>query len=283
MNGEGDGTRVGRDAHTDPELRQHEGPPLIQERRGPVLWLTLNRPHRLNAVSLELYQHLSRAMAELEKDDEVRVVALTGSGRAFSVGADLKSHGEAEPGPEERRRYVTAGQEANRRVQTAPVPVVAAVNGHAVGAGLELALSADLVVVAQRAKLRFPEVGLGTSVGGGVTYTLPERVGAARARELLLLGRFFSGKEAEDMGMALAAVDTHEVVSHAEAVAQELAAKAPISLRWVRHLLRGASFGNREEALAAEAEALLDCMSTTDWKEGIRAFHEGRTPHFLGG
>lgn len=260
-----------------------QGPPLLQERRGAVHLLTLNRPHRLNAVSPGLYRSLDRALRDLARDPDVRAVVVTGAGRAFCVGADLKAHGEREPDDAFRRRYVFLAQKVNLRLQRLPVPVVAAVNGHAIGAGLELALSTDLMVVAGEAKLRLPEVALGTLFGGGVSYTLPARVGTTRARELLLLSRFVTGDEAAGMGLANRALPADQVLSGALDWARELAdGAAPTSLRLARELLREAPHRSVEATLRAEGEGLLACMGTEDWEEGVRAFHEKRAPDYRG-
>jgi len=256
--------------------------PVLSRRDGPILTLTLNRPDRLNAVSLPLYERLLDELDSVEEGDGVRVVVLTGAGRAFCVGADLKAHGEGRAAEEVRRTYVRTAQEVNRRIQTLAVPVVAAVNGHAIGAGLELSLSADVAVVAERAKLRLPEVALGTFVGGGLTYRLVERVGDMKARELVMFGRFFRGEDAADMGLLNEAAPTGEVMARARELAGELAARAPISMRLAKELLHRAPRMERAEALEAEARALLRCMETEDWEEGIRAFEEDRPPRFQG-
>lgn len=258
------------------------GPPVLEERRGSCLILTLNRPARLNAVALPLYEALADAVAAAEEDGDVRAVVVTGAGRGFSVGADLQAYAEAAPSADDRRRYVAAGQRANRALQRTPLPVVAAVNGHAIGAGLELALSADLVVVSSDAKLRFPEAALGTFVGGGVTWTLPRRVGLARARELLLLGRFFTPDEALRMGLANEVVPPEVVLPRALELAGELAARAPRSVRLLKDLLRLSFHAGPDRLLEVERDALLECMDTGDWREGIRAFQEGREPRFTG-
>lgn len=244
--------------------------------------LTLNRPERLNAVTLALYQGLRAALRALAREPGIRPVVITGAGRAFCVGADLRAHGEAEPDANQRRVYVRAAQRANLEVQRYPWPVIAAVNGHAVGAGLELALSSDLIVMAREAKLRLPEVSLGTFLGGGVTWTLPGRVGEARARELIFLGRFFSGEEAGAMGLANEVHPSEGVLDRALDLADELARQAPISLRAAKDLLRRAPHRSPRSALLAEEKALLRCMETEDWREGIRAFHEKRPPSFQG-
>ena len=258
------------------------GSVLLVERRGAVTVLTLNRPDRLNAVTLELYRELGVVLASLAREPGARPVVLTGAGRAFCVGADLRAHGEAEPDAAHRRRYVRAAQRANRAIQRYPWPVVAAVNGHAIGAGLELALSSDLIVMAGEARLRLPEVSLGTFLGGGVTYTLPALVGQARARELILLGRFFSAEEALSMGMANEVLPSPRVLERGVELAEALAAQAPIPLREAKRLLRTAPRRSHREAMAAEERVLLRCMQTDDWAEGIRAFHEKRPPSFHG-
>lgn len=247
-----------------------------------MLVLTLHRPDRLNAVSLPMYAALLAELAAAEEDREVRCVVLTGAGRAFCVGADLKAHGEGPPTGEERRRYVRTAQRVNHRIQTGPKPVIAAVNGHAIGGGLELALSSDFMVVAEEAKLRFPEISLGTFVGGGTVYTLAERVGTLKARELVYLGDFFGGREAADMGVAYRAVPTDEVLPAAMALAGRLAEKAPIPLAWAKRLIGPAGTMPRRRALRLEARALERIFETRDWREGLDAFHEKRTPRYTG-
>ncbi|HXV85561.1 MAG TPA: enoyl-CoA hydratase/isomerase family protein [Gemmatimonadales bacterium] len=256
--------------------------PVLVERDGPLAWLRLNRPDRLNAVSLELYRALTAALGRAGKDRDVRVVILIGTGRAFCVGADLKAHATREAAAQWRARYLRAAQQAALALQTCPKPVVAAVNGHAIGAGLELALSCDLIVLAEQAKLRFPEVALGTFVGGGVTYTLAERIGGTRARELLMLGDFFSPARALEIGFANAVVPAEQVPVHARAMAEQLARNAPVSLSHLKELLHRAPLLDRRTALAQELKALAACMDTRDWAEGVRAFAEKRPPQFVG-
>jgi enoyl-CoA hydratase len=255
---------------------------LQRERRGAVLLLTLSRPERLNAVSPGLYRALDDALEAAAGDPTLRALVLTGAGRAFSVGADLVAHGNAPPTGDERRAYVAAAQRVNARIQTLPVPVVAAVNGHAVGAGLELALSCDLVVVAREAKLRLPEASLGTFVGGGVTYTLARRVGELRARELLMLCPFVRGEDAVALGLANRVADAVDVLPTALDLAAELARRAPQSIRRLKALLHESGTVPPSEMLRREGDALLACMETRDWAEGIAAYHEKREPRFTG-
>lgn len=263
-------------AHPTPE------PVLLVDRRADVLLITLHRPQRLNAVSRELYAALAETLAITATDPTIRAVVLTGTGRGFSVGADLQAHGDAPPGPAERRRYVELAQSVNHSLQTLPQPVVAAVNGHAVGAGFELALSCDLIVVSRAARLRLPEAALGTFVGGGVTYTLMRRLGEVRAREILMLCPFIPGESAGEWGLANRVVDPDDVLPTALDLAHELARRAPRSIRLLKQLLHTAVATDPADALKAEAEALLECMASDDWKEGIDAFREKREPRFTG-
>jgi enoyl-CoA hydratase len=256
---------------------------VLKERvEDQVVVLRLNRPDRLNAVSLPLYQDLLAALEECDHDPAVRAVVITGQGRAFCVGADLKAHGTGDLTLEERNKYVSAGQRMYQHLQSLTKPTVAAVNGHAIGAGIELALSCDFVVVAEDAKLRLPELGLGTFVGGGTVYTLAHRVGVAKAKELIMLGEFFSGRDAVEMGLANTAVPVNEVWDESLTLARKLAGQAPIPMRLAKELIHRAQRLSYEEALDEEAKALLRCMETRDWKEGIAAFQEKRAPHFTG-
>ncbi len=259
-----------------------DNPPLVQERRGRIALLRLNRPERLNAVSLPLYEAMETALVSIRDDSTVRAVVLTGTGRAFCAGADLKAHGSGNLTPEARRTYVQTGQRVYRELQNLPKPIVAAVNGHAVGAGLELALSCDFIVAAREAKLRFPELSLGTFVGGGTVYTLAERVGVAKAKELIMVCEFFSGEEAERLGVANVSVPVESVLPESMALAEKLAARAPVPMASAKELLSRARYLEADDALELEVAALLRCMETNDWHEGIAAFDEQRDPKFIG-
>jgi enoyl-CoA hydratase len=256
--------------------------PVLASRVDQVLVLTLNRPDKLNPVSLPMYERLDAELRAAAVDPSVRCVVLTGAGRAFCVGADLQAHGSGPPTGQARRRYVRSAQRVNRRIQLGPTPVVAAVNGHAIGAGLEMALSADFLVVAEDAKLRFPEIALGTFVGGGVVYTLAERVGTLKARELVYLGDSFLGVDAARMGVANRAVPASQVMEEAMALARRLVERAPRSLAYAKRLIGPAGTMTRDEALRHEARALERVFGTRDWREGVEAFHEKRPPRFIG-
>ncbi|MGB1780464.1 MAG: enoyl-CoA hydratase/isomerase family protein [Longimicrobiales bacterium] len=255
---------------------------VLRARSGRVVTLTLHRPERLNAVSLPLYEALIGLLEEADADSEVRCVVMTGAGRAFCAGADLKAHADGPPDAGERARYIDAAQRVNALLQSMSTPVVAAVNGHAIGGGLELALSADFLIVAEDAKLRLPEVALATFIGGGAAYTLAERVGVLKARELIYFGSFFSGEDAVRWGIANRAAPAERVLPLAVEWAERLAALAPLSLSAAKRLIGPAAHRSRAEVMEAEREALDRIFGSSDWAEGIAAFHEGREPEYRG-
>ena len=255
-------------------------PVVIAERHGAVLRITLNRPERLNAVSEELYIAVLEALTEADADPAVRCVLLTGAGRAFCVGADLKAHAEGTRSENDRKDYIDLGQRVCAQIQRMDTPVIASVHGYALGAGAEMAVSADFLVIATDAQMGFPEVSIGTFVGGGITYRLPRLVGLRRATEMLVLGERFTGAQAAEWGLPYAAVAPDQLDGVADKLASALAAKAPISLARMKKALLTAT--ELDVALRDEATDLLAVMHTEDWAEGVRSFAERRTPVFSG-
>jgi enoyl-CoA hydratase/carnithine racemase len=255
-------------------------PTILRTSHERVTVLSLNRPDRLNAVSEKLYHTLYTALVDLDDDPDVRAVVLTGSGRAFCVGADLKAHREGTRSSLDRAEYVRLAQQVCQQIQTMSTPVVAAVNGYALGAGAEMAASADFLVAAEDALLGFPEVNVGSFVGGGITQRLPHLIGLRKATELLLLGERFSGKQAFECGLAYTAVPANQLLETSISLAQALAAKAPLSLAQLKTAIRQS--WNLDETLEMEADILLTIMNTKDWAEGVAAFAQRRSPVFSG-
>ncbi|MFB8281018.1 enoyl-CoA hydratase/isomerase family protein [Nocardia colli] len=253
---------------------------VLVSRSGTTTTLTLNRPDRLNAVSEELYQTLIDELIMADSDPETRAVVLTGTGRAFCVGADLKAHRSGTRSRAAQAHYLDLAQRVCAQIQTMNTPVIAAVNGYALGAGAEMAVSADFLVIAENAQMGFPEIGIGTFVGGGVTNRLPRLVGLRRATDLLILGEPFTGRQALYWGLAHSAVPAPSLIETANTLADTLAAKAPLSLARMKAALR------RDDPLdvvfETEPQELLELMTTQDWAEGVAAFAERRTPIFKG-
>ena len=255
--------------------------PTTYQQDGNVARIRLDRPGNLNAVTPELYDGIQNGLNRAIEDD-ARVAILEGSGRAFCAGADMQNHEEAERTAKERREYVRQAQDACEAVQTHSTPVVAKVHGYAIGAGAELALSADFIYMANDAEMRFPEVGIGTYIGGGVTYTLSQRVGQARAKELILSAASVTGDEAAAEGIVTSAHPASELDTAVDQLADDLAGNAPISMEFAKSQFNRVSTATRDDMLTAEADALLACMSTDDWQEGVDAFAEDREPTFRG-
>ena len=243
--------------------------------------IRLNRPERLNAVTQQLYDDLNAALTQAEKDPEVHIILLTGEGRAFCVGADLKEH-KAGRTAFDRRQYLAGEQAVCKRLLTLRKPVVAAVNGYALGAGAEMAIASDFVVMAESAQIGLPEVSIGNFLGGGITWLLPRMVGMAKARELVFLGERINGAEAVRIGLANRVFPDATFREEARAFAQKVAEKAPFSMELAKKQLNFAAESTLEAALVAELEGMVFVGFTKDWQEGVDAFAEKRKPVFTG-
>jgi enoyl-CoA hydratase len=246
--------------------------------------IRLDRPESMNAVIEEMYLEIQAVLDLALKDDGVRVMILTGTSftKNGKVRHALKKHAGSGRTKAQKRDYILLAHETTRRIHDFPKPVVAAINGPARGAGSEMALSCDVLLMADEATIAFPETGLGTFVGGGVTRHLPLIVGVMRARELVYTGRVIDGKGAVAMGLALASFPVERLMDEARALAGLLARRAPLSMTLAKTLLHRSPGLDLETVLKLEAEAILSCMDTEDWHEGVRAFAEKRDPVFRG-
>jgi enoyl-CoA hydratase len=267
---------------TDPE-----GAPLIRldDHGAGVALLTMTDPDRRNAMTAEMGAHLSGALVRLAGRDDVRAVVLTGAGSAFSGGGDLAlledKAARAKSGQDQtasmRRFY-----EVFLSVLQAPFPVLAAVNGPAIGAGACVAIACDLAVVARDAKIGFNFVRLGIHPGMGGSWTLPRLVGPQRAAELLYTGRLVTGEEAAGYGMMLEAVPARQVLPRTLELAAAIARSAPQPVRQLKQSLAGSGSRTLEQQLDVEAAAQAENYRTADVEEGLRAARDRRAPHFTG-
>ena len=254
---------------------------IVYEMQDGVAEIRLNRPHRLNAVTQQLYDELNAALGAAEADRDTRVVLLSGEGRAFCVGADLKEHKTGRTAFA-RRQYLQGEQAVCRRLLQLQRPVVAAVNGFALGAGAEIAIASDFLLMAESAQIGLPEIGLGNFLGGGVTALLPRLVGLAKARELVFLGERINGAEAVRIGLANRAFPDAGFFEAAREFARRVATKAPISMQLAKEQLNFAGERTLDAVLAAELEGMTFVSTTKDWQEGVDAFAEKRAPVFKG-
>ena len=256
-----------------------EPDPLLVERPSDdIVVFRLNRPEVRNALNLTVRQRLADEVTRHAADPAIRCLIITGSDKAFAAGADVKEMADAGP-VEVMARNV---QQYWRILMDCPKPLIAAIEGFALGGGLELALCTDIIVAGEGAKLGLPEVKIGILPGGGGTQKLARLVGRQRAMLLLLTGRIFSAAEAFSMGVIGEVVPTGEALPRAIEIAREIAAMPPISVMQIKEIVNAGLNAPLETALMLERKALLLQFATQDQKEGMRAFIEKRKAKFEG-
>jgi enoyl-CoA hydratase/carnithine racemase len=247
---------------------------VVVGRSGDVAFISLDRPEALNAINTSM---LTSLVGALQSARDARAIVLSGKGRAFCVGEDLKESLAPSTGDlEELRGALECLQEVTRLMTSSSCPIIAAVHGYAIGGGAELALAADLVVAAPDAQFRFPEVSLGHAVTGGISTRLPAIIGLLRAKELLLTGRWISGTEALAIGMVNAAVQ--DPLAHGRELAKELAARPRRSMAATKAGLELAAVANQEAVMRAEVDAALYCFSAPEASAAFDSFRQARRP-----
>ena len=254
---------------------------LLTERDGAVLIVTVNRPDKLNALNSRTVEELGRAMEEARTDDGVRAVVLTGAGeKSFVAGADINEL--AVQSPVSGREHARSGQAVFDRIEQLGKPVIAAVNGFALGGGCELAMACTLRLAADTAKFGQPEINLGLIPGYAGSQRLPRLVGRGRALELLLTGDPIPADEALRIGLVNKVYPAAQLMTEARALAQKLASKAPIAVRYILDAVAGGLEMSFADAQTYEATLFGLIATTDDMREGTRAFLEKRKPAFQG-
>jgi enoyl-CoA hydratase len=257
---------------------------LLREDRGAASVLTLNRPGRLNALSNGLIAALMSALDDIELDDTIRAIVITGSGRAFSAGADIagfRSHINAGPA-EAVVHFTRPGHRMTRRVESFPKPIIAAVSGLAFGGGCELVEATHIALAAQRASFYKAEINIGIIPTFGGTQRLPRNVGRKAALELILTGRTFDSAEAARLGLINRVVPDADLLREAVALGQELATKPPLTVAVALAAIHRGMDASIDDGLAIEEAAFARIVPTQDAREGVAAFLEKRPPRFLG-
>jgi enoyl-CoA hydratase len=254
---------------------------VLYEKRGAIAYVTVNRPKVLNALNTSTWQDLRTAFEEARNDAAVRGVILTGAGdKAFVAGADIGelSHMSAI----DAERSSRSGQEVLDLVENLGKPVVAAINGFALGGGCETAMACTIRIAVEHAKFGQPEVKLGLLPGGGGTQRLPRLVGKGRALQLILSGEIISAQEAWRIGLVNEVVPAADLIPRAEAILKTITSNAPVGIRLSLEAVNKGLDTSQSEGFALEASYFGLCAGTEDKKEGTSAFLEKRAPQFVG-
>ncbi len=254
-----------------------EAPPaVLVSREGQVATVTMNRPRQLNALSQELMSGVVLAIQELDRDREIRAIVLTGSERAFAAGADIREMSSRTP-IEFAFGARVEQWDALRAIKT---PLIAAVSGHCLGGGCELAMICDIVIASETASFGQPETGVGIIPGAGGTQRLVRAIGKAKAMDMILSGRTLSANEAERAGLVSRVVTREMYLREAQAVARAVAARAPIAQRLAKEAVDRASDMGLGDGLAFERKSLYLAFASEDAHEGLAAFSERRRPEW---
>jgi len=256
-----------------------EEKPILTKADEGIYWITLNRPGKLNSMTLEMHDLICEALDEAERDDSARCVVITGTGdRAFCAGADISQFPTLTV--DDARAFAEKGHRTTRKIMEHPKPVVAAVNGYALGGGCELAIACDLRVASEKARFSQPEINLGLIPGWGATQLLPKLIGKGRAFEMISTGRMAGSEEAKEMGLVNKVVELENFTEEVKTYVQGLVAGPGVALKKVKELLNASP--DLEKGLESEADAFGSLFTTEDMKEGVAAFQEKRKPAFKG-
>lgn len=258
-----------------------EGSNVLYERREQVAWITVNRPDKLNALNRATVEEIAEAVSRARREDEVRVVAVTGAGdKAFVAGADIKEMSGLSPG--RAQDFSRLLHESLECLERCPKPVIAVVNGFALGGGCELAMACHVRIAAEEAKFGQPEVNLGLIPGAGGTQRLQRLVGRGRAVDLILSAEMIDAREAYRIGLVNHVVPSEELRSRAQEYATTLAGKSPVALARALDAVYTGGEAALDEALRVEAALFALCFATEDFREGTAAFLEKRRASFSG-
>lgn len=251
---------------------------IIESREDAVAVLELNRPQVLNALNTALIDELVAVLERLQEDERIRVIVLTGNERAFAAGADIGEMADSTLAEMKKRNQFLPWDQLTRFNK----PLIAAVQGYALGGGCELAMSCDIIVASEKAVFGQPEIKLGVMPGAGGTQRFTKALGKARAMQLLLTGENLSAKEAYERGLVSALVPDDAVMKEAMALARRIARMPPIAAALIKEAVYKALDTPTQVGMDFERNAFYMCFGTEDRKEGMQAFQEKRTPYFTG-
>ena len=252
---------------------------VLYELRNNIAIITINRPEALNALNLEVLKELDDLISKAEDDDEVYVLIITGAGRSFVAGADIgQMTGMI---PNDARVFAKYGSSVFSKIEAISKPVIAAINGYALGGGCELAMACDIRIAGDKAKFGQPEVGLGITPGFGGTQRMPRIVGLAKAKELIFTGQVINAEEALSIGLVNQVVPSDETMDTALELAEKIAQNAQIAVRQSKLAINKGMQCDIQTGMALEAQAFALCFSTEDQKDAMTAFiNKGKVKEF---
>jgi enoyl-CoA hydratase/carnithine racemase len=253
---------------------------IVYEKKDNVAWITLNRPEVLNAQNNQMREELVQALEDARDDENIRIIVITGAGdRAFSAGADISEFPKLAPSDFIKRVGRLRHYDLIRSI---PKPVIAAVNGYALGGGCELAMACDIIIASENATFGQPEIRVGVIPGGGGTQLLPRLVGEKIAKEMIFTGKTITAQEAYRLGMINKVVPKEKLIEEVNVLIGELLKRSPIILALAKIAVNRAMETNLNEGLKSETDLFELCFSTEDQKEASKAFLEKRQPIFKG-
>lgn len=246
---------------------------IIYEKDKGIATIKLNRPKVLNAMNKQLWLDFQVALEDVKNDPEIKALIITGEGRAFSTGADLKD--SKDRSMEDYRDYLVELQETSRKIIRFEKPTIAAINGYALGSGYELALACDIRLAAEEAKIGSPEASVTSSVTGGAMRLVQDLIGPGKAKELLFTSEYIDGKEAERIGLVNKAVPLDQLIEKAKEMAGKIAENSPFSIKMIKKgLLMAQGEVSLEALMDYEVEACLACVFTKERQESLKEFEE---------
>lgn len=249
---------------------------ILFQKEDNIATVTFNRPDARNAVNNQVRAEFTAAVADIEADDDIKVMILTGNGKAFASGVDIKEFNKTTP------YHAHNLYRLGERVEKLPKPVIAAVNGFCLGGGNEIAMGCDIIIASERAKFGQPEINIGIIPGGGATQRLSRLIGVCRAKELIFTGDIISAEEALKLGMVNRVVPEDQLMATANEMAKKIAVKSSAALKLAKQAINYGMQTNLDSGLKYEYELYSLSLSLEDKAEGVKAFIEKRAPKFVG-
>jgi 2-(1,2-epoxy-1,2-dihydrophenyl)acetyl-CoA isomerase len=266
---------------TQMEIKMREYTTLLWEKTNGIAKITLNRPDDANSLNLTMAQELMHAAMRCDEDSDIRAVILTGSGKMFCAGGDVKSFYDAGDNTGMLLKEITANlHSANSRFARMAAPLIVAVNGTAAGAGFSLAIAGDMVLAADKAKFTMAYTGIGASPDGSSSVYLPRLVGLRRAQELMFTNRVLTATEALDWGMLTKVVNSDDLMAEVDKLAAQIAAGPRLAQAQIKQLLLNTYSNTLETQLEIESRGIASCVGSAEGREGLNAFVEKRKPNF---